>query len=98
MKPTTQYIPLFSDDPNITQYPEALKINPKLREKYRLARSILTDLVQDTSQDIFLAMPWDKEDLREKQRMARLDLQRYHTALETIGRFNSKGVAWDELV
>lgn len=98
MNPVNTYIPLFADDPNVTPYPQALKVNPKLREKYRLARSILTDLIQDTNHEIFMAMPWDKEEFREKQRMARLDLQRYNNALESIGRMSNKDNNWDELV
>jgi len=95
---TAQYIPLFSDDPNITAYPCALKVHPKLRDKYRLARSILTDIVQEANHEIFMAMPWDKDAFREKQRMARLDLQRYHEALEAIGKMNTQDAKWDELV
>jgi len=97
MKSTVKYVPLFTDDPNITQYPDKLKINPKLREKYRLARSILTDLIQDINHDIFVAMPWDKEMYREKQKAARRDLNRYHEALEQIGKSNSKNTSWDTL-
>lgn len=98
MKSIPEYMPLFHDDPNITQYPDKLKINPKLREQYRLARSILTDLIQDINHDIFVAMPWDKEKYREKQRAARADLHRYHEALEEIGKSNKKNTKWDELV
>lgn len=99
MQPTKQYIPVFNDDPNVTKFPNKLKINPAMREKYRLARSILSDLVQEANHEIFMAMSWEKEDIREKQRMARLDLQRYHEALETIGRMNcKKNPDWDEVV
>lgn len=98
MNPVNTYIPLFEDDPDITQYPEQLKVDPKLRDKYRLARSILTDLVQDVAHDIFMAMPWEKNEFREKQRMARLDLERYNNALQAIGRMNTKKSTRGELV
>lgn len=81
----TPYRPLWSSDSNIVQYPGKLKLDSRLREKYRLARSIITDMISTIDQELYMAMSWDKEDIREKQRHARADLRRYHDALSALG-------------
>lgn len=82
---STDYKPLWSSDPAIVQYPGKLKLDSSLRERYRVARSILTDRINSIDAELYMAMAWDKGHIREKQRHCRADLRRYHDALSAIG-------------
>jgi hypothetical protein len=96
---TLKYIPIWSDDPDIVPYPGKLKNDYTLGAKYRIARSILTDMLGDIDLELFRSMSWDKPLIREKQRHARADLKRYHDALSEIGgsEASKRGKAKEEL-